>query len=143
MPWWVYVIIALVALVILIVIANKINRAFLRRYGVSLFVGGFFALLAAGCIAGGIFLVAGESAIGWGLVGLGAVILLIVAVFDFKRCGFGAGLLAILLQIIFCAPSILLVVDLIFNRGRSTFGSRVKASRAHTEYLAGRRREEE
>lgn len=143
MPWWVYVIIALVALVILIVIANKINRAFLRRYGVSLFVGGFFSLIAAGCIAGGIFLVAGESAIGWGLVGLGAVILLIVAVFDFKRCGFGAGLLALLLQIVFCAPSILIVVDLLFNHGRSTFGSRVKASRAHTEYLASRRREEE
>lgn len=143
MPWWVYVIIAVVALIILIVVANKINRAFLRRYGVSLFVGGFFCLLGAGGIAGGIFLVASGSGIGWGLVGLGAVILLIVAVFDFKRCGFGAGLLALLLQVIFCAASILLVVDLIFNRGRSTFSSRSKASRAHTEYLAGRRREEE
>ena len=143
MPWWVYVIIAIVALIVLIVIANKVNRAFLRRYGVSLFVGGFFTLLAAGCIAGGIFLVTDGSGIGWGLVGLGAIILLIVAIFDFKRCGFGAGLLAILLQIIFCAPSILLVVDLIFNHGRSTFGSRVKSSRAHNEYMAKRRYEDE
>ncbi len=143
MPWWVYVIIAIVALIVLIVIANKVNRAFLRRYGVSLFVGGFFTLLAAGCIAGGIFLVADGSGIGWGLVGLGAIILLIVAIFDFKRCGFGAGLLAILLQIIFCAPSILLVVDLIFNHGRSTFGSRVRSSRAHNEYMAKRRYEDE
>lgn len=143
MPWWVYVIIAVVALVILMIIVGKINRSFLRAYGVSLLAGGFFCLLGAGGIAGGIYLVMNGSGIGWGLAGLGAVILLIVAVFDFKRCGFGAGLLALLLQIVFCAPSILIVVDLLFNHGRSTFGSRVKASRAHTEYLASRRREEE
>ena len=41
MDWWVWLIIAIVAVVVLGLIAGAINRFFIRRYGVSLFVGGF------------------------------------------------------------------------------------------------------
>lgn len=143
MPWWVYAIIAVVAIIVLWIVAVKVNRHFLRNYGVSLFVGGFFTLVALGLIAGGILLAREDNGIGWALLAAGAVILLIVLIVDFKKCGFGAGLLALLLQIVFAAPSILMFVDLVFNHGRSTFGARLKSSRAHNEYLANRNRNDD
>lgn len=139
MDWWVWLIIAIVAVVVLGLIAGAINRFFIRRYGVSLFVGGFFALIAAACIAGGVFLVKDGSGVGWALVGVGAVILLILMIIDFKKCGVVTGLFALILQIVFCVPGILLVFDLLFNHGRSTLASRVKDSRAYNEYNANKR----
>lgn len=109
MDWWVWLIIAIVAVVVLGLIAGAINRFFIRRYGVSLFVGGFFALIAAACIAGGVFLVKDGSGVGWALVALGAVILLVLMIIDFKKCGVVTGLFALVLQIVFCVPGILLI----------------------------------
>ncbi len=139
MEWWVYAIIAVVAFIIFMIIATAINRAFLRKYGISIFVGGFFALLAAGGIVGGVFIVKSGSGIGWALLGVGAVILLILLIVDFKKCGFAVGIFAFLLQAVFCAPSILLLVDLLFNGGRSTFRSRLKSERARNEYITRNR----
>lgn len=141
MDWWVWLIIAIVAVVVLGLIAGAINRFFIRRYGVSLFVGGFFALIAAACIAGGVFLVKDGSGVGWALVGVGAVILLILMIIDFKKCGVVTGLFALILQIVFCVPGILLIFDLLFNHGRSTIASRNKTSRAYNEYISNRREE--
>lgn len=141
MDWWVWLIIAIVAVVVLGLIAGAINRFFIRRYGVSLFVGGFFALIAAACIAGGVFLVKDGSGVGWALVGVGAVILLVLMIIDFKKCGVVTGLFALVLQIVFCVPGILLILDLLFNHGRSTIASRNKASRAYNEYISNNREE--
>lgn len=141
MDWWVWLIIAIVAFVVLGLIAGAINRFFIRRYGVSLFVGGFFALIAAACIAGGVFLVKDGSGVGWALVALGAVILLVLMIIDFKKCGVVTGLFALVLQIVFCVPGILLILDLLFNHGRSTLASRNKASRAYNEYISNNREE--
>lgn len=141
MDWWVWLIIAIVAVVVLGLIAGAINRFFIRRYGVSLFVGGFFALIAAACIAGGVFLVKDGSGVGWALVGVGAVILLILMIIDFKKCGVVTGLFALVLQIVFCVPGILLILDLLFNHGRSTLASRNKTSRAYNEYISNNREE--
>lgn len=141
MDWWVWLIIAIVAVVVLGLIAGAINRFFIRRYGVSLFVGGFFALIAAACIAGGVFLVKDGSGVGWALVGVGAVILLILMIIDFKKCGVVTGLFALILQIVFCVPGILLILDLLFNHGRSTLASRNKTSRAYNEYISNNREE--
>ena len=141
MDWWVWLIIAIVAVVVLGLIAGAINRFFIRRYGVSLFVGGFFALIAAACIAGGVFLVKDGSGVGWALVALGAVILLILMIIDFKKCGVVTGLFALILQIVFCVPGILLIFDLLFNHGRSTLASRNKASRAYNEYISNNHEE--
>lgn len=141
MDWWVWLIIAIVAVVVLGLIAGAINRFFIRRYGVSLFVGGFFALIAAACIAGGVFLVKDGSGVGWALVGVGAVILLILMIIDFKKCGVVTGLFALVLQIVFCVPGILLILDLLFNHGRSTIASRNKTSRAYNEYISNNREE--
>ena len=141
MDWWVWLIIAIVAVVVLGLIAGAINRFFIRRYGVSLFVGGFFALIAAACIAGGVFLVKDGSGVGWALVALGAVILLVLMIIDFKKCGVVTGLFALVLQIVFCVPGILLILDLLFNHGRSTLASRNKASRAYNEYISNKREE--
>ena len=141
MDWWVWLIIAIVAVVVLGLIAGAINRFFIRRYGVSLFVGGFFALIAAACIAGGVFLVKDGSGVGWALVALGAVILLILMIIDFKKCGVVTGLFALVLQIVFCVPGILLILDLLFNHGRSTIASRNKTSRAYNEYISNNREE--
>ena len=141
MDWWVWLIIAIVAVVVLGLIAGAINRFFIRRYGVSLFVGGFFALIAAACIAGGVFLVRDGSGVGWALVGVGAVILLILMIIDFKKCGVVTGLFALILQIVFCVPGILLILDLLFNHGRSTIASRNKTSRAYNEYISNNREE--
>ena len=135
MDWWVWLIIAIVAVVVLGLIAGAINRFFIRRYGVSLFVGGFFALIAAACIAGGVFLVRDGSGVGWALVGVGAVILLILMIIDLKKCGVVTGLFALILQIVFCVPGILL------NHGRSTIASRNKTSRAYNEYISNNREE--
>ena len=141
MDWWVWLIIAIVAVVVLGLIAGAINRFFIRRYGVSLFVGGFFALIAAACIAGGVFLVKDGSGVGWALVGVGAVILLVLMIIDFKKCGVVTGLFALILQIVFCVPGILLIFDLLFNHGRSTLASRNKASRAYNEHISNNREE--
>lgn len=141
MDWWVWLIIAIVAVVVLGLIAGAINRFFIRRYGVSLFVGGFFALIAAACIAGGVFLVKDGSGVGWALVALGAVILLVLMIIDFKKCGVVTGLFALVLQIVFCVPGILLILDLLFNHGRSTIASRNKTSRAYNEYISNNREE--
>lgn len=141
MDWWVWLIIAIVAVVVLGLIAGAINRFFIRRYGVSLFVGGFFALIAAACITGGVFLVRDGSGVGWALVALGAVILLVLMIIDFKKCGVVTGLFALVLQIVFCVPGILLILDLLFNHGRSTLASRNKTSRAYNEYISNNREE--
>lgn len=125
MKWYYWLIIGVVALIVLAIIMSAINRSFRRKYGMSLFGGGFLMLLAVGLCVGGYFL-AKSTKIGYALFAAAAIILLIVLIYDFKKCGFGAGLGALILQIIFCAPSIFVVFDIMFNKGRSVNSAAVR-----------------
>lgn len=124
MPWWGWVILALIVVIVLSVVLFKVNRAFRRRYGVSLFGGGFLLLIGIACLGGGIALVHNGSTIGAALFIGTAITFIFTLVYDFKKCG-GAGLLAFLLQLVFCIPSLLVVFDILFNRGRSTMQASV------------------
>ena len=120
MPSWAkYLIIALVAVIVLSIIFSLINRKFKRTYGINLFVGGFFLLLAVGAIAGGVLLGLKVSKFGYALILVGLIIAIIVFVQDVKKCG-GVGVVAWLCQLVFCVPTIFLIFDLVFNKGRST-----------------------
>ena len=138
--WLKYLIIAIVAVIVFWIVSAFVNRAFIRKYGFSLYPGGFFMAIAAGLIAGGLFLTA-SSGVGWVLAAAGAVILLIILIYDFKKAGFGGGLLALILQIIFCAPALLLVFDLLFNHGRTFLGVSRRNDRAMRDYRNGQNRE--
>lgn len=131
--WLKYLIIAIVAVIVFWIISAFVNRAFIRRYGFSLYPGGTFMVIAAALIAGGLFLSA-TSGVGWVLAAIGAVIVLIILIYDFKKAGFGGGLLALILQIIFCVPALLLLVDLLFNHGRTYLGVSRKNDRAMRDY---------
>ena len=131
--WLKYLIIAIVAVIVFWIVSAFVNRAFIRKYGFSLYPGGFFMAIAAALIAGGIVLTK-TSAVGWALAAAGAVIVVIILVYDFKKAGAGGGFLALILQIIFCAPSILMLIDLLFNRGRTFLGVSRKNDRAMREY---------
>ena len=124
MPEWAkYLIIALVAVIVLSIIFALINRKFKRTYGINLFVGGFFLLLAVGAIAGGVYLGLKVSPFGYALIVVGLIISIIVLVQDVKRCGGGVGFVAFLCQLVFCAPTIFLIFDLVFNKGRGVASS--------------------
>ncbi len=122
---WVYVVIGIVALLVLVLIFYFINRAFRRRYGFSLYGGGLLMLVTGGGIAGGAILLKGgelNKIICFALIGVGVLAFIITLIYDIKKCG-GAAILAIILQIIFCAPSLLLIFDIFFNKGRNTVAS--------------------
>lgn len=131
--WLKYLIIGIVAVIVFWIVSAFVNRAFIRKYGFSLYPGGFFMAIAAALIAGGLVLTA-TSAIGWVLAAAGAVIVVIILVYDFKKAGAGGGLLALILQIIFCAPAILMVFDLLFNHGRTFLGVSRRNDRAMRDY---------
>ncbi len=143
MDWWVYLIIAIVAFAILAIIFTSINKKFIRKYGFSLYGGGILLLIAVGSIVGGYFCIDRGGFIPYILFAVGAIALLITLIYDFKKCGFGGGILALFLQILFCAPSILVVFDLLFNRGRSTLNSSYGYKRDYRAYREGRRDNDE
>lgn len=120
MEWWKWLIIALVAALALYLIFYFINRAFSRKYGFSLYVGAFIILIAAALIGVGVLLLINVNTIFAAVAfAVGGILALIVLIFDFKSCG-GAGILAFLLQILFCVPTVFVIFDLIFNKGRNT-----------------------
>lgn len=119
MQWWVWLIIVVVVVAVLAAVAFSVNRAFRRRYGVSLFGGGFLLLIGVASVAGGIVLGKNGMPIGYALLIVTAITFLFTLIYDFKKCG-GAGIVAFLLQLVFCIPSLLIIFDVLFNRGRAT-----------------------
>lgn len=143
MEWWKYLIIGFVALIVLCIIFYAINRAFRRRYGFSLYGGAALMLLAIACVVGGIFLRKDSTFIAYGLFGVAGLLTLITLIYDIKKCG-GVGFFALILQIIFSVPVLVVVIDIFTNKGRSTimntsdYGRRSHES--YQDYEAYRRR---
>lgn len=123
MKWYVWLIIALVAVIVLSIIFSLINRKYKRTYGINLFVGGFFLLLAVGAAVGGILIGLKINKFGFALLIVSFLISLLVFIQDVKRCGFGAGLGAWFCQLVFCVPTVFLIFDLVFNKGRGVSSS--------------------
>ena len=140
MEWWVWAIIALIVVAVLSAVAFSVNRAFRRRYGVSLFGGGFLLLIGIACLIGGVLLVKGGTTIGFALFIGTAVTFIFTLIYDFKKCG-GAGILAFLLQLLFCVPSLLIIFDVLFNRGRSTIQASIDEDRYERRRERRRRRQ--
>jgi len=95
-----YVIIAIVAIIVLTIIMHFINRAYRIKYGYNLFGGGIVMLLIIGCGVGAYFLGSSNKTLALGLGAVGGILLLILFIVNIKRCGFGAGILALFLQIV-------------------------------------------
>ena len=124
MPSWVkYLIIALVAVIVLSIIFALINRKFKRTYGMNLFVGGFFLLLAVGAGVGAVLIGLKVNKFGYALLIVSFIIALLVFIQDVKNCGGGVGFLAFLCQFVFCVPTIFLIFDVLFNKGRGVASS--------------------
>ncbi len=113
----------IVGVIVLSVIMHYINRSYRIKYNYNLFGGGFFMLLAEGGIAVGILAMNGTlegNLFLYGGFGLAALLILIIAICNFKRCGFGAGLGALFLQIIFSVPCLFLLVELFSGKSLPT-----------------------
>lgn len=130
MPKWaIWLIVGIAAFIVLGLILRKINRSFSLKYGFSIYGGAFLMLLAIGGAVGGAFMVKNDIKIGYALFALTVILLLITLIYDFKKCGLGGGILALFLQIVFCLPSLFIVFDLLFNRGRTTLHTSVNNDR--------------
>lgn len=118
-PWLKWVIGIVVAIIVLFTILIFANRAFRHKYGFSLYGGGFLMLLGVAACVGGVLMIMAEMKLGYALFIITAITVIVTLVYDFKKCG-GAGILAFILQILFCLPCVLVIFDVLFNRGRST-----------------------
>lgn len=104
MSWWKIAVLAILGVIILGIIMLAVNRKYKRKYNYSLYKGGIVVLLCASLGVFGYVLIKTNSIFGIGLISLAAVILLIVALINIKRCGVFAGIGGLLLQIICCVP---------------------------------------
>lgn len=132
MSWWKWMIIGIVAFIVLGIIFSAINKKFIRNYGISLYGGAMLTLISFGLLAIGIFVLKCNLP-GIVCIGLCAVLLIFVLIYDVKKCG-GAGLGAFVLQIIFCVAGLLVFIDLLFNRGRSSYRTVLKNERNKNDY---------
>ncbi len=143
MDWWMYLIIGIVVFIALAVFFNLVNRKFVRKHGFSLYGGGVLLLISALSIGFGVATIIEETGALWYvLIGIGVVLTLLTLVFDIKRCGALAGIGAFILQILFAVPSILIIFDLIFNRGRNVFSARNSIDYSRDRRAYKRSREE-
>lgn len=115
-----YIIIGIVAFIVLGIILHFINKSYYMKYGYNLYGGGIAMLLVIACAAGAFLLSKTSVSIAMILGGAGVVILIILIVVNTKRFGFGAGIGALILQIIFSVPSLLLIIELISGKGYSS-----------------------
>ncbi len=141
MEWWMYLIIGIVVFAVLALFFTLVNRKFIRKYGFSLYGGGIALLIGAVSIAFGVLTIIEETgALSYVLIGIGALMIVLTLVLDFRKCGALGGIGAFLLQLLFCVPSILVLFDLIFNKGRNTFsaGNSVAYSKNRREYERSR-----
>ena len=120
MKWYYWLFIAIAAIIVLAIILHLINRHYKRNYGMSLYGGGFFLLIAVGlAVLGGVLISKGKI-FGAAFFVLTLVIFIWVYVYDAKRIGAGKAVGAWICQLLFCAPTLILIFDLLFNHGRST-----------------------
>jgi len=138
---WVYIVIGIVAFIVLVTVFYFINRSFRRKYGFGLYGGGILMLVAAGGIVGGAILLKGSEVnkiLCFALIGVGVLAFIITLIYDIRKCG-GAAFLAILLQILFCVPSLILIFDIFLNKGRNSVGNAGDVGRMDRERRADRR----
>ncbi|NCA92270.1 hypothetical protein EOM82_03340 [bacterium] len=135
-----YVIIAIVGVIVLTIIMHFINRAYRIKYGYNLFGGGVIMLLVIGCGVGAYFLRDSAKTLAMGLGVVGAILLVILFIVNVKKCGFGAGFLAIFLQIVFSVPSLLLIFELFSRKGYSPTLNSMNHSRSNRRIEEERRR---
>lgn len=129
MPTWLkWVIGVLVAFIVLSIALYYTNRAFRKKYNISLFGGGLLLLFGVAGLVGGIFLAIGGVTYGYALFIITVITFVITLVYDIKKCG-AVGILAFVLQLLFCLPSLLVVFDILFNHGRSTMQASIDESR--------------
>lgn len=119
MQWWVWLIIAFVGVVLLCTIMHYINKHYRIKYDMNLFGGGLLMLIAFAAFGFGIYLALQSNVIGYALLGLGGVITLITLIYDCKKCGW-AGVPAVFFQLIFSVACLLLIIELMSNKGHST-----------------------
>ena len=111
----IYVIAGIVGVIVFSVILHFINREFRIRYRLNLIGGGLLMLIAIGAAVGGVLIVTkAGSKIGYALFALTAICVLITIIYDFKKCG-GVGFLALICQILFCVPALILILELFTN----------------------------
>lgn len=133
MQWWQWVLIGIAAFIVLGIIFSVINRKFVRNYGFSLYGGALLTVLAFGLLALGIFVFKAKG-LGFVFMGACALILLVMLIYDIKKCGGGVGAAAFFLQIIFCAAGVFVIFDLMLNKGRSTYRSAMRNERNKRHY---------
>ncbi len=111
------VVAVIVLLLVGVLVLRFVNLKFRINYNHSLYAGGFGSLIAIVCAVLCVLLLKQSNVIipiAFGVVA--AIALILTAIFTFKKCGFGAGLLAMFLQIIFSVACVGILFD-IKNRG--------------------------
>ena len=111
---------AVVAVIVFSIVMHFINREFRIRYRLNLFGGGLLMILAIGGVVAFFLGLKGTIPKGLGFAGLVIALILIILtlVYDCKKCG-GAGVLALLCQIVFAPCALFLILELFSNSGRS------------------------
>lgn len=137
MSTWAYIIIGIVALIVLCIIVHFVYRHYRIKYGLNLYAGGFGMLIAVACVAGFVLLMK-STPFAYALLIVGIAFFLWVAVISFKHCG-AAGIIAILLEILFCLPCLLMAWDVVSRKGNtSTYvhpGRDAKYERERDKYI--------
>lgn len=110
LPVWAYIVGGIVAVIVFGLVMHFSNRSFRIKYNMSLYGGGLLMLIAIAAVILGILVFQDDMPVKIGcFVGAG-VLALITIIYDIKKCG-GAGVLAFILQIIFCVGSLFVVID--------------------------------
>lgn len=113
--WLIYIAIALVAVIVIGIIMVRINRYYRINFNLNLIWGCAVMCVAVIAVAVGIiFLInntVDSTALCYGLIAVGIVLMVIRLIINIKKCGGGKGFLAFLVQLIFCVPGLIAVFD--------------------------------
>lgn len=112
--WWVYLVISLVAVIVVGVVFQLINRRFRVKHDFKLIGGGVLVLVALACIAAGVALIVIDADISTNIcvaiIAVGLILYAITIIYNIKRIG-SAGITAIIIQTIFCVGCLIAAIE--------------------------------